>query len=225
MRTTPVLTIDLVSDLVSPWCYLAQRRLARALSAVGGACEPRVRWQPFQINPDIARSGMDVNEYLATVFGSADAGREVLEDVRLAGEDEGIRFDFGRVSTVPNTMAAHRLIMLAEEQDRSDAVAGRLFRGFFEEGRDIGDLDVLAELAAGEGFDPDETGRYLRSDRHRSTVRARQAEVQGAGLNGVPGIVFNGRYAVMGVQEPEVLLAAIDRALFEGVEGPRAGLH
>jgi predicted DsbA family dithiol-disulfide isomerase len=101
-------------------------------------------------------------------------------------------------------------------------VAGALFRGFFEEGRDIGDLDVLTEMAAGAGFDAAQTRQYLMSDRNRDAVRARQAQVQGAGLNGVPGIVVNGRYAVMGVPEPEVLVAAMDRALFEGV-GPQKG--
>lgn len=225
MTTPPILTIDLVSDLVSPWCYLAQRRLARALTSVDGVCAPRIRWQPFEINPDIAKKGMAVDAYLATVFGSAAAGREVLEDVKVAGEDEGIRFDFDRVETVPNTMAAHRLVLLAEERGRSEAVSGALFRGFFEHGRDIGDLDVLTELAADEGFDAAETRRYLASDRNRDAVRARQAEVVGAGLNGVPGIVFNGRYAVMGVQEPEVLVAAMDRALFEGLDPARTPVH
>jgi predicted DsbA family dithiol-disulfide isomerase len=115
--------------------------------------------------------------------------------------------------------------LLAEEHDRSEAVSRALFRGFFEQGRDIGNLEVLTSLAAGEGFDPAETRRYLDSDRHRNTVRARQAEVQGAGLNGVPGVVFNGRYAVMGVQEPEVLIAAMDRALFEELDSERALIH
>lgn len=225
MIAPPVLTIDLVSDLVSPWCYLAQRRLSRALAAIDGACVPRIRWQPFEINPAMASSGMAVDAYLETVFGSAAAGREILADVKVAGEDEGIAFDFDRVASVPNTMAAHRLVLLAEERDRSEAVSRALFRGFFEQGRDIGDLEVLTSLAAGEGFDPAETRRYLDSDRHRDTVRARQAEVQGAGLTGVPGVVFNGRYAVMGVQEPEVLIAAMDRALFEELDSERARVH
>lgn len=225
MHASPVLTIDLVSDLVSPWCYLAQRRLDRALASVDGVCVPRIRWQPFEINPDIGRSGMAVDTYLASVFGSAAAGWDVLEDVRVAGEDEGIAFDFRRVATVPNTMAAHRLVLLAEEQGRGEAVAGALFRGFFEEGRDIGDLEVLTEMAAGAGFDPAQTRQYLISDRNRDAVRARQAQVQGAGLNGVPGIVVNGRYAVMGVPEPEVLVAAMDRALFEGVDPQKGAVH
>ena len=225
MHAPPVLTIDLVSDLVSPWCYLAQRRLGRALASVDGACAPRVRWQPFEINPNISGSGIDVDAYLATIFGSAAAGREVLKDVKVAGEDEGIVFDFDRVAKVPNTMAAHRLVLLAEEQGRSEAVADALFRGFFEQGRDIGNPEVLTELAADEGFDPIETRQYLSSDRNRDAVRARQAQIQGAGLNGVPGVVFNGRYAVMGVQEPEVLVAAIDRALFEGLDPEHPVVH
>ena len=83
MSAPPVLTIDLVSDLVSPWCYLAQRRLSRALAAIDGACVPRIRWQPFEINPAMASSGMAVDAYLETVFGSAEAGREILADTKI----------------------------------------------------------------------------------------------------------------------------------------------
>lgn len=225
MSNAPVLTIDVVSDLVSPWCYLAQGRLRRALEAVDGACVPRVRWQPYEINPAIGRRGMDVDAYLESVFGSTRAGREVLADVTSAGEEEGIRFDFDRVASVPNTRDAHRLILLAEEQDSGERLTRALFRGFFERGLDIGDVDVLSGLAADEGLDATATHRYLLGDRNRDTVRARQAQAQVAGLTGVPGTVFNSRYAVMGVQEPEVLVAAMDRALFDDLDLDIAAVH
>lgn len=225
MSAPPVLTIDLVSDLVSPWCYLAQRRLARALRAVDGACLPRIRWQPFEINPAINDAGIAVDDYLESVFGSTEAGREVLADVRDVGEGEGIRFDFDRVASVPNTLAAHRLILLAEEFDSGARVSDALFRGFFEEGRDIGNISVLSEVAAETGMDAAATLQYLSGDRNRDTVRARHAQAQSAGLTAVPGLVFNRRYAVMGVQEPEVLIAAMDRALFEDLDEEQMVAH
>ncbi len=225
MSDTRILTIDVVSDLVSPWCYLAIGRLERALAALQGASVPLVRWQPFEINPAISSAGMDVDKYLSSVFGSSDVARQVLDTVASEGEAEGIRFDFDKVTTVPNTLAAHRLILLAEEEDRGEEMTEALFRGFFEEGRDIGDLDTLASLASGIGLDEASTGAYLASDRNRDIVRTREAEARGAGLNGVPSIVINGRLAIVGVQDPETILAAIDQALFQGLpESPESAV-
>ena len=147
--------------------------------------DPEIRWQPYEINPAIAGAGMEGDDYLESVFGSPEAGREILADVRDVGEGEGIRFDFDRVSKVPNTLAAHRLILLAEEQNAGEAISQALFRGFFEEGRDIGDLEVLSDVAAESGMDRVATRVYLAGDRNRDTVRARQAQAQSAGLTAV----------------------------------------
>ena len=224
MNDTQVLTIDVVSDLVSPWCYLAMGRLDRALSALQGASTPVVRWQPFEINPAIPMAGMDVDRYLSAVFGSNDVARQVLNDVASEGEAEGIHFDFDRVKNVPNTLSAHRLILLAEEKQRGERMTQALFRGFFEHGQDIGNLDVLTGLAADAGLDADSTGEYLAGDRNRDIVRTREAQARSVGLIGVPSIIVNGQLAVMGVQDPETILAAIDQALFHELDdGPGSG--
>lgn len=224
MSTTRVLTIDIVSDLVSPWCYLGTRRLVRALDQLEGAAVPDVKWQPFEINPAIPPGGMDVDRYLNSVFGSANAARVMLDKVAAEGEEEGIHFNFDRVRSVPNTLAAHRLILLAEEEERGARMTQALFRGFFEEGRDIGDVDVLAELAADVGLDATE---YLVGDRNRDLVRTKEAQAVGAGLTGVPSLVFNRRLAVLGVQDAETILTAIDQALFHQLpESPsKAVIH
>ena len=214
MNTTRTLTIDVVSDLVSPWCYLGTRRLSRALGSLQGASEPEVRWQPFEINPAIPVQGMDVDRYLNSVFGSADAAREALDQVASEGVREGIQFNFDDVKSVPNTLAAHRLILLAEEQEQGGPMAQALFRGFFEEGLDIGDKDVLAELAGEVGLDSDVTSAYLAGDRNIDLVKTKEAEVRGAGLTGVPSIIINRRLAVLGVQDSDTILSAIEQALF-----------
>ena len=214
MRKEAVLTIDMVSDLVSPWCFLSKRRLDKALLQIEGASVPQVRWQPFEINPGIPEAGMNVDRYLSNVFGSDNAARTVLERLTGVGEEDGIRFHFDRVQTVPNTMKAHRLILLAEEQSLAEPVVDALFRAFFEEGRDIGRTEVLAELAGEIGLDAADVEAYLRGDRNRDAVRTREAQARSVGLTGVPSTVVNGVVAMIGVQDPATILAVIDKALF-----------
>lgn len=214
MSREAVLTIDVVSDLVSPWCYLSKRRLDRALMQIEGASVPQVRWQPFEINPAIPDAGLDVDRYLNNVFGSDDAARTVLEQLTGVGEFDGIHFKFDRVQSVPNTMKAHRLILLAEEEALGQPMIDALFRAFFEEGRDIGRTEVLAELAGEIGLDECEIKVYLRGERNRDAVRTREAHARSAGLTGVPSTVVNGVVAMIGVQEPETILSVIDKALF-----------
>ncbi|KPK61165.1 MAG: hypothetical protein AMJ59_01555 [Gammaproteobacteria bacterium SG8_31] len=214
MSTRKILTIDIVSDLVSPWCYLGVRRLEQALGQLEGASEPEVNWRPFEINPDLPRGGVDVDRYLASVFGTREAGRAALDQVASLGEQDGIRFDFDRVRSVPNTMDAHRLILMATDRGRGAQVADRLFRGFFEEGQDIGRVEVLTELGRDAGLDEDSIRECLTTDRYRDAVRVTESQIRSAGLTGVPSFVVNRRLAVSGVHDPALLVSVIDKALF-----------
>lgn len=227
MNPRTVLKIDVVSDLVSPWCYLGLRRLEQALSRLEGASTPELHWRPFEINPDLPSRGVEVDRYLASVFGSSEAGREALDEVAGLGEQDGIRFDFGRVSSVPNTLDAHRLILMADERGNGPQMARRLFRGFFEEGLDIGRQDVLAVLGGDAGLDPASVRECLSGDRYRNAVRVTESQVRDSGLTGVPSFVFNRRLAVTGVHDPDVLVSVFDKALFQSLpEHPQPGqLH
>jgi len=219
----PVLTIDAVSDFVSPWCFIARRRLGRALERLAGA-EPNVRWAPFELHPAIPKQGMALEEYLSGLFGSPDAARPVLSALTEAGERDGIHFKFDRVRSVPNTRDAHRLVLLAEREGRQDAVAEGLFTGLFEHGRDIGEPGILAEVAADAGLDASGVREYLAGPEGGEEVQRRASRVRAAGVEGVPAFVFNGRVAVVGVAEPEIFLEAIDRAVFPGLpDAPPAG--
>jgi len=215
MKPKPVLIFDLVSDLVSPWCYLAKRRLDRTIASLQGASQPVVRWQPFEINPTFPDGGVEVERYLTETFGSAKAARSALDGVTSAGAEEGISFEFDKLNFVPNTMNAHRLILLAEKQGMGDKMADKLFHGFFEDGQDIGQIEVLAGLASEAGMDAADTESYLGGDENRDLVRSMEARVRGAGLTGVPSLIVNGRLAISGVHDSDVLLQVIDRALFE----------
>jgi predicted DsbA family dithiol-disulfide isomerase len=227
MSASITLQIDVVSDLVSPWCYLGMRRMEQALSALQGASDPQLHWRPFEINPALPKDGMDVDRYLASVFGSPEAGRAVLDQVANLGEQEGIRFDFNRVRAVPNTMDAHRLILMATDEGRGSRMAHRLFRGFFEEGLDIGRAGVLTDLGLEAGLELDSIRECLSSDRYRDMVRVTESQVRQSGLTGVPSFIINGRVAVSGVHEPAVLVSVIEKALFgELPEDPEPGqLH
>jgi len=227
MNARKVLQIDVVSDLVSPWCYLGMRRMDQALARLAGASEPEVNWRPFQINPDLPKGGVEVDRYLASVFGSPEAGRAALEEVASVAEHDGIRFDFGRVACVPNTMDAHRLILMAAEDGCAREVAARLFRGFFEEGLDIGRSDVLADIGGDVGMDGASVKDCLAGDRYRNTVRVTESQARSVGLTGVPSFIVNKRLAVTGVHEPEILLSVVEKALFPDLpEHPaRTDLH
>ena len=216
-----VLHIETVSDLISPWCYISRRRLNRALGRVAGSLAPDVTWTPYEINPEMPGGGMALEEYLAGVFGSADAARPLLDALAETGRAEGIHFRFDRIPVVPNTLDAHRLVLLAEQEGRSDDVVEGIFRAFFEEGRDIGDRRVLAEIGESAGMALTGLETELDGDTIRGEVLARQARIRQAGLTGVPGLIVNGTVAVLGAQEPETIVAAIDQALFPALQGDK----
>jgi predicted DsbA family dithiol-disulfide isomerase len=218
------LHIEVVSDLVSPWCFISRRRLQRALQQVDGALAPALVWTPFELNPEMPSSGRSLEDYLVGVFGSTEAARPVLDELTRAGESEGIRFNFEKVRSVPNTRDAHRLVIRAEDTGQAAVLVEYLFNGFFGEGLDIGDRRVLVELAERAGMSPAEVERYLASDEGRADVLARQARVRYSGLTAVPGLIVNGRVAVLGAQDPETIVSAIDQALFPGLQPEADGL-
>jgi predicted DsbA family dithiol-disulfide isomerase len=156
---------------------------------------------------------------LSQVFGSAEAAQPLLASLSEAGRAEGIHFRFDRIPVVPNTLDAHRLVLLAEQEARSEDVVEGIFRAFFEEGRDIGDRGVLAEIAASAGMTPSLVQAELDGDSIRNEVLVRQARIRRSGLTGVPGLIVNGTVAVLGAQEPETIVAAIDQALFPALQG------
>ena len=145
--------IEVYSDVVCPWCYVGKRRLERALDQLNGNRQAHVTWKPFQLNPTMPEGGMDRTSYLEAKFGSLESFRQLEEHVLAAGASERISFAFEKIAKTPNTFLAHRLIWYGARQDRQDAVVDSLFRGYFEEGADIGDVPTLAQLAERAGLD------------------------------------------------------------------------
>ena len=225
MLNTLPLSIDIVSDVVCPWCYVGKRRLEAALARRASDDAPvQVRWLAFQLNPDIPAGGVDRRSYLEQKFGGPERAKQIYARIKAAGEEVGIAFDFERIARQPNTVNAHRLIAWAQDVDlkASDAVIERLFRAYFVEGIDIGDIDALARLAGDAGFDATAARAWLVSDAGRSAVEAEEQRARALGVTGVPFFVFNQRLAVSGAQPSEVLLSAMEQAAMAELESGAA---
>ncbi len=207
------LQVDVIADLICPWCYLGKRRLDGALSAVHGPS--LVSWYPFQINPAMPSSGMSLDEYLDKRFGSAEKLRPAMDELTLIGKAEGINFDFDKLERIPNTLDAHRLMKLAETEELSTSdLAENILRGFFESGLDIADRDVLINIGGDSGLSPTMIGEMLDNDLSRRVVLSQEAQVRQSGVTGVPNFLINRRLFAVGAQSTESLVTIFDRAMF-----------
>lgn len=208
------LTVDVVSDVVCPWCFIGKRRLERATSASGVPLA--IRWRPFQLDPTIPPGGRDRHAYLTAKFGSEERIRKLHADIESVGASEGIAFAFDRIAVSPNTLDAHRLIRWAAETDRQDAVVEALFQAYFLEGRDIGVHRELALVAESCGMDSGAIAAALASPKDRETVADEIAEAQRIGVTGVPTFILDGRFGLVGAQPAGRLVAAIRDAAATG---------
>lgn len=203
-----MLSIDVYSDVICPWCYVGQRRLERALQQLTESVTARVLWRPFQLNPTMPKEGMDRVAYLEAKFGSLDAFRQLEEHVSAAGESEQIAFAFEKIGRTPNTFNAHRLIWYAGQQGCQDAVVQSLFRGYFEEGADIGSAAVLTQLASRAGLSAEP---FLAGEAGTGEVREEETAGHRLGIRGVPYFIFAGAYAMSGAQPVSTFVSALRR--------------
>jgi predicted DsbA family dithiol-disulfide isomerase len=201
--------IDIISDVVCPWCFIGKRRLEKALTLRPGL-EPQITWRPFQLNPDMPEEGMPRADYIASKFGDGSHSRRIHQTIAEAGATVGIDFAFERIKRSPNTRNAHRLVRFATRRGLGSAVVDRLFNGYFLEGRDVGDQAVLADIAAEAGIDREEARAFLASREERDEIVSEDRNVRRLGINAVPCFIFAGQYAVSGAQEPEFFLPVFD---------------
>ena len=215
---TAVLHVEVIADFVCPFSFLGKRRLDEALKAVEGPAE--VAWYPFQLNPEIPPEGQDFETYLGHRFGSRAAIDPVLEELAREGARQGIRFAFDKITHVPNTLPAHQVMQQAESLGKDQTqLAEHLMSAFFEEGRNIGERDVLVELARRVGMRGRDVRKAIESDQLRQVVVSREAQVRSSGLNTAPGFLLNRRLLVVGAQPTENIVNAFDRAMFgEGTD-------
>src|SRR6266404_8882054 len=203
--------IDVISDTVCPWCFIGKRRLMRAM-----AMRPNiafdVRWRPYRLDPTVPKSGLDRQAYMRAKFG--DDPMKIVEMHKLIvqeGAKDGIEFDFAAIARRPDTLDSHRLIRWAQAAGVQDEVVERLFIAYFENGEDIGDIRVLADIADLCGMDGVEVAQMLDSDTDAALVTREDQIAHEMGVTGVPAMIFGGKLAVSGAREPEVLVSVIDR--------------
>ncbi len=212
-QTAP-LTIDVVSDVVCPWCFIGKKRLEKAL-ALQPDIPVEVRWRPYFLNDWIPREGVSRNEYLTKKFGSPERYKGIAGRVADAAAAEGLTYNIGGIARQPNTIDCHRLILWAENADGAAKMKQRLMELYFTEGADLTDREVLVRAAVDCGMDADLTRELLASDRDVDRVTAEATQAKEAGIDGVPCFILGGVMAVSGAQDPAYLADAMARAVQE----------
>jgi predicted DsbA family dithiol-disulfide isomerase len=201
--------LDIISDPICPWCYIGKTLLDQAM-----ALRPdhpfEIEWHPFQLNPDMPAEGMDRRDYLETKFGGKEGAIRAYAPVLERAEAAGLTIDFAAIKRTPNTLDAHRLLHWAGIEGCQDRMAMALFKAYFNEGRDIGDPEVLADLADSLSLDGAMIQRLLATEADRDAIRARDAQFREMGISGVPTFIVGGQHAVPGCQPAELWVKVID---------------
>ncbi len=208
------LQIEVVFDLVCPWCYLGTRRLRRALRARPDILVD-ILWRPFLLNPDIPSGGLPRQEFMTRKFGGEERARRLHATIAELGRAEGVPFRFDRILRMPSSLDAHRLVRFAAREGLGDTMVDTLFHGHFVEGADLGHIETLVHLAVRAGLDGTQAHLFLESTADADAVHAENLRAHRLGINGVPCFVLEGRHAIAGAQEPEVLERLLDVALVE----------
>jgi len=215
--TAPSLTIDVVSDVMCPWCYIGKRRLEAALEEVSSEMDVEVRWRPYQLDATLPKEGKDRQQYLEDKFGGAEGAVQAYAGIRAAGIEEEIPFAFDKIPVSPNTLDAHRLIRWASSLGlpAQHQMVELLFKAYFEDGKNIGDDAVLIEAAQQVGLEAPVVERLLAGDADRDTITAEIEQARQMGVTGVPCFIIDMQYAVVGAQSAEALADAMRKIVQE----------
>jgi predicted DsbA family dithiol-disulfide isomerase len=213
---SPTITIDIVSDVICPWCWIGYRRLQGALAGFPKH-HFQLRWHPFELNPDMPEEGQDLVEHLAQKYGSsADQVADSRQLLKAVGLSLGLEINHFEGSRVPNTFRAHQLLHWAEGQDKQTELELALFEAYFTHGRNLNDPTELKKAAAKVGLDPWEAGKVLEDERFRLEVRQRQAGWLQRGVRSVPTFVFAEKFAMSGAREPAEIRAVLQDLIGKG---------
>jgi predicted DsbA family dithiol-disulfide isomerase len=220
MDAKPV--IQVVSDVICPWCYIGKRRLERALDLLGRQ-DVEVRWTAFQLNPSAPAEGWSRREYRAAKFGSTEISARLEARVVEAGALDDIHFRFDRIDKTPNTFNAHRLIWLGDREGVQDAVVENLFRAYFIEGRNVGDVTILREVGTASGLPTGLIEQLIEQDLGAAEVSLEEEKARALGVSGVPTFFLNQEALASGAHPPQLLAAMLAPSLATGVCSPGEG--
>lgn len=199
------LAIEVISDAICPWCWIAKRRLDRAVKALSPGIVASVTWRPFELNPGMPKSGIDRRTYRSAKFGSWQHSQVLDAQVAAAGRLDRLVFNHDRMKRTPNTIDAHRLIWLAGQQGKQDVVVEGLFAAYFNEGRDVGDPTVLADVGVSAGLDHAKVLAMLESDEGQGEVQSELRRAIGLGVSGVPTVLVDGVPVFSGAIRSELM--------------------
>ena len=203
--------IDVISDFICPWCYIGEKRLARAIESLPAGINAQVRWLPFELNPDMPIEGMNRRTYRSRKFGSWERSLSMDAQTVLAGRDDGVAFDYAAIERTPNTLLTHRLSWFAQREARQGAFVEAALRGYFALGRNIGSKDILAEIASEIGLDREVVAAFLNSDEGAEAVLVLERTARERAVQGVPHFDIAGTVMV-GAQRADVIRQAIIEA-------------
>jgi predicted DsbA family dithiol-disulfide isomerase len=202
--------IDVISDVICPWCFLGKRRLDKALAMLPDV-KTEVVFRPFYLDPTIPAEGVDRHEYMEAKFGS-ERLKTIHDPLIAAGKEDGVPYAFDKITRTPNTLAAHRVLRWALVAGKQQEVAEALFTAYWSEGRDVGDHAVLAQVASSCGMDGLKVQADLATDKDSEAVLKEMAMAQKMGVTGVPTFIINRKYGVVGAQSADVMANAINKA-------------
>ncbi len=210
-KRTASIQLDIYSDVICPWCYVGKARLDEALNTIGTALNIKTTWKPFELNPTMPSEGADRKEYMLKKFGTSDFSN-MQNRLSAAGAENGVQFDFAKMTRVPNTFNAHRLIWFAEKENKQHELSEVLFRKYFFDGADLGTVENLVEAAVEVGLDAASTRLFLSSAEGTTEVRKEEQEGRAMGINAVPTFIVNGEIVASGAIPPSELVSLIEAA-------------
>lgn len=212
----PTPRLDIVSDVICPWCYVGKHRLSRALAQLG-EFPLEIRWRPYELNPGMPREGMSRRDYCERKFGSWEHARRLYARVEAVAAEDGLPLHVDRIARTPNTRRAHRLIEHAASQGLQDTLVDALFQAYFVDGRDVGDTATLQTIGVAVGLDPKGVAAVLADDAHDTALEAAEQSAREAGVDGVPAFFYNGRLLFSGAQSADTIALLLTCARTRGL--------
>ena len=214
----PTIKVDIVSDVVCPWCYIGKRRMEKAIEEVAGEINVEIEYHPFELNPDAPKEGRNQKEYLSAKFGSVEKYNELTSYVTKVAAEEGLKFDYSKQSISPNTRDAHRIIMYARNEGKQLAAKEAFMKAYFEDGVDLTRKENLIRIASETGLDQSKVQALLDSNEGLEEVQKEEYVYQQRGVRGVPFFIINNKYGISGAQPSDVFADALRRVVSESVK-------
>ena len=205
-----VIRIDVVSDVVCPWCYIGKRRLEKAIAAASDKYTFEIAYHPFELNPDTPSSGVNQREHLADKFGGDERYQSITNHTSSVAAQEGLQMNFDRQAVLPNTRKAHVLIFAAQNEGKQLPVAEAFFKAYFTDGVDLSTDENLINVAVQAGLDRTVAETAIQSHSLLASIGTQEHEMQKLGIRGVPFYIFNNEYGVSGAQASETFLKVFD---------------